>query len=232
MLASVHVADVGARGALAFGVKTPKPAEVDGLRHANVAFGASLSASTLPPREVGRVGLVAFWDDDAALDRFLDSHPAAEVLAGGWRVRLDPLRAFGSWPGLAPDIPTARSTQYDGPAAVLTLGRVRMTQLPRFLRTSAVAEGRVLEAPGMIWATGLARPPFVATCSLWESTKALSTYAFGRAEPAHADAIAEQEKKDFHHQSAFIRFRPYRSEGSLDGTNPLPAGWMPAPDPA
>ena len=57
MLASVHVADVGARAALAFGVKTPKPAEVDGLRHANVAFAASLSASTLPPRELGRVGI-------------------------------------------------------------------------------------------------------------------------------------------------------------------------------
>jgi len=232
MLASVHVADVGARGALAFGVKTPKPAEVVGLRHANVAFGASLTATTLPSREVGRVGLVAFWDDDAALDDFLASHPVAEALAGGWRVRLDPLRAFGSWPGLPPDVPAARASQYDGPAVVLTLGRLRMTQLPRFLRTSARAEGRALEAPGMIWATGLARPPFVATCSLWESTKTLSTYAYGRAEPAHADAIAENEAKAFHHQSAFVRFRPYGSEGSLDGKNPLPADWLPAPTPS
>ncbi len=114
---------------------------------------------------------------------------------------------------------------------MLTLGRLRLTQLPRFLRTSAVAEGRAIEAPGMIWATGLARPPFVATCSLWESTKALSTYAYGRAEPAHADAIAEQDTKDFHHETAFIRFRPYGSEGSLDGKNPLLADWMPTPDP-
>ena len=107
MLASVHVADVGARAAVGFGRRTPKAGEVDGLRHANVAFGASLSASTLPPREFGRVGLVAFWDDEAALDDFLDSHPAAEGLAGGWRLRLAPLRAHGSWPGLPPDVPTA-----------------------------------------------------------------------------------------------------------------------------
>jgi hypothetical protein len=96
------------------------------------------------------------------------------------------------------------------------------------LRVSAAAEGRVLEAPGLIWATGLARPPFVSTCSLWESTKALSSYAFGRAEPAHANAIAEDQAKAFHHQSAFIRFRPYASEGRLDGKNPLPGDWLPA----
>jgi hypothetical protein len=227
----VHVADVGARKALVFGRRAPKPDAVNGLRHANVAFAASLSASTLPPREFGRVGLVAFWEDDAALDGFLESHPAAEVLADGWRLRLAPLRAYGSWPGLPPDIPTGRATQYDGPAAVLTLGRLRLPQVPRFLRTSARAEGQVLDSPGLIWASGLARPPFVATCSLWESTKSLSTYAYGRAEPAHTNAIAESEAKAFHHQSAFIRFRPYGSEGGLGGKNPLPAGWMPTPDP-
>jgi hypothetical protein len=231
MLASAHVADVGARTALAFVRRAPKPGEVDGLRHANVALAAPLSGSLLPSPELGRVGLVAFWDDDAALDGFLAAHPLAETLAGGWRIRLEPLRAFGSWPGLPSDVPTARATDDDGPAAVLTLGRLRLSQTVRFLRTSAKAEARAVEAPGMIWATGLARPPFVATCSLWESTRALSTYAFGHTEPAHADAITEGEKKEFHHQSAFIRFRPYGSEGGLDGKNPLAECWSTAKNP-
>jgi hypothetical protein len=225
MLASVHVADVGARKVVGFIRRTPKPGEVPGLRHANVAFCAPLSGSLLPPLAVGRVGLVAFWDDDAALDTFLAGHPTAAALADGWRLRLEPLRAFGSWPGLPADVPTDRATGYDGPAAVLTLGRLRLSQVPRFLRTSAKAEARAIEAPGMVWATGLARPPFVATCSLWESTRALSTYAFGRSEPAHADAITEGEAKAFHHQSAFIRFRPYGAQGHLDGTNPLAHDW-------
>jgi hypothetical protein len=110
---------------------------------------------------------------------------------------------------------------HDGPAAVLTLGRVRPTQIVRFLRTSAKAEARVVGAPGLTWATGLARPPFVATCSLWESTQALSTYAYGNREPAHPDAIAADQAKPFHRQSAFIRFRPYGARGSLGGRNPL-----------
>jgi hypothetical protein len=33
------------------------------------------------------------------LERFA-SHPLAEELAGGWHARMEPLRVFGSWPGL------------------------------------------------------------------------------------------------------------------------------------
>lgn len=158
MIASVHLADIGPRTALSIVRKSPKPGRVDGLRHADAALAAPLRASIRPGPDLGRIGLVAFWDDDAALDRFLADDPVAVTLAGGWRVRLEPLRAFGSWPGLPDDVPTVRATAHDGPAVVLTLGRLRLTQTLRFLRTSAKAEGAVGGAPGLIWATGLGRP--------------------------------------------------------------------------
>src|SRR5438270_872142 len=173
-----------------------------------------------------RAALVAFWDDDAVVDRFLSDHPTAALLADGWHVRLEPLRAFGSWPGLPDEIPRARSVDHDGPAAVLTLGRLRLTQTVRFLRASNRAENRVLGAPGLIWATGMARPPFVATCSLWESANAAADYAYGPTHPAHPDAIVADRAKPFHHQEAFIRFRPYASHGSLGGRNPLSERWL------
>ena len=226
MLASVHIAEVGPRATLGVIRSAPKPTDVPGLRQANVAISAPLSAAVLPAPAFGRVGLIAFWDDDESLDRFLDGHPLAATLASGWRVRLAPLRAYGSWPGLADDVPTARATDHEGPAAVLTLGRLRLTQAVRFLRASARASGRALEAPGLVWGSAFARPPFVATCSLWESTRALSTYAYGHVEPAHADAIAQDQSKPFHHESAFVRFRPYGSEGHLDGKNPLAQTWL------
>jgi hypothetical protein len=217
MIASVHVADVGARRALRILARAPKPASTPGLRHADVA----LTASVLPSPQIGRVGLIAFWDDDDALDRFLAEAPLAATLADGWRIRLEPLRLWGSWPGVPGDLPRARAVEHEGPAAVLTLGRLRLTQAPRFFWTSPQAEGRAVEAPGRIWSTGLARPPFVATCSLWSSTEALTTYAYGRREPAHADAIAADRARLVHHRSAFIRFRPYGAQGSLAGKNPL-----------
>jgi hypothetical protein len=226
MIASVHVADVGLRSALAVLRRAPRPAATRGLRHANVALTAPLGGAVLPSPDFGRVGLVAFWDDDDALDGFLAGHPMAATLASGWHVRLDPLRASGSWPGLPSDVPTEREAEQDGPAVVLTLGRLRLTQSVRFFRTSARAEAAVVEAPGLIWASGLARPPFVATCSVWQTAQALSTYAYGQGGPAHAAAIAAHGLKPFHHQSAFIRFRPYGSKGSLDGRNPLTETWM------
>jgi hypothetical protein len=221
-IASVHVADVGVGRAISMMRGAPRPGAVDGLCHANIGIAAPLSAKALPAPAIGRVGLIAFWDDDAALDRFLADHPLAAKLADGWHVRLEPQRAFGSWPGLAASIPSARATDYDGPVVALTFGRLRFTQAPRFLRTSAKASGAAKSAPGLIWGTALTRPPFMATCSLWESTRAVSTYAYGHGQPAHSNAIDVDKAKPFHHESAFVRFRPYAAHGHLDGRNPLP----------
>jgi hypothetical protein len=224
MIGSVHLADVGVPSALAITRKPPPLGSVAGLRHANVALAAPLRGSLLPSPQLGRAGLIAFWDDDAALDHFLADHPLAAKFSSGWHVRLSPLRAYGTWPGLPADTPTARNIDHEGPVVALTLGRPRASQLIRFVRTSAKAEASVMAAPGLSWATGLARPPsLVATCSLWESTQALSTFAYGRRDPAHPDAIATGEAKPFHHQQAFIRFRPYDSHGQLEGRNPLPS---------
>jgi hypothetical protein len=227
MIASVHVADLGVRSTLAVIRKAPKAGSIEGLRQANVAFAAPLGPALLPRPDLRRAALVAFWDDDDALGRFLDEHPLAARLAGGWHARLESLRAFGTWPGLPNDTPRSRRVDYGGPAVVLTLGRVRFTRALPFLRASARAEARVLDAPGLTWATGLGRPPFVATCSLWESSEALSAYAYGSHEPAHPRAIALDRAKPFHHQEVFIRFRPYASQGHLEGRNPLGESWLP-----
>ena len=46
--------------------------------------------------------------------------------------------------------------------------------------------------------------------------------AYGSGDPAHQNAITTDRARPFHHESAFIRFRPYGSEGRLVGKNPLP----------
>jgi hypothetical protein len=222
MIASVHIADIGPRAAIGLLRRTPRPATTPGLRHAHLALAAPLSGRVLPSPQLGRVGLVAFWDDSDALDQFVETSPIATALADGWHARLEPLRAFGTWPGLPADVPVERNVEHDGPAVVLTLGRLRFSQALRFMRASAKASGRAVDAPGKTWGTALARPPFLATCTMWESTRALSTYAYGQADPAHPGAMAEDRREPFHHQSAFIRFRPAAVSGGLGGRNPTP----------
>ena len=223
MLASVHIADVGIGTALKAVRKAPAPSEVSGLRNAHVGLGAPLGrriAGFLPSPDIHRIAFYGFWDDDDALDRFIDEHPLMAAFAGGWQVRLAPLRMFGAWPGVPADTPKSRVTDHEGPVAVLTLGRFRLLRAPKFFNTSAKAERAVLGAPGLLWATGVAKPPFVSTCSLWESAESSMAYAFTHGQQHH-DAIRVDRATPFHHQQAFIRFRPYASKGSLEGKNPL-----------
>jgi hypothetical protein len=224
-VASVHLADVGLRGPRLL-LRTPRRDRVPGLLGASVGTGASLSASLLPRPHLGRAALVAFWEGDDAIDRFLDDSAYAAAFSSGWHARLEPVRMFGRWPGLPEgEVSVRRSAQHDGPAVVVTLGRVRWVRALPFLRASAHAAAALAGSPGLLWATGIARPPFVCTLSLWRDAESVRRYAYGsNGEGAHVDAIHADRTKPFHRHSAFIRFRPYDLVGSLAGTNPLPVG--------
>ena len=222
MIASVHIADVGAPAALRLLRAKLEPGRLRGLRYAQLASAVPLSAGLLPRPKPGRVGLIAVWDEDSAIEDFLTGHPLAARLAHGWRVRLCPTHVFGAWSRL-PEL-AAEDTPMDDaePAAVLTLGRLRLTQAARFLKASAAAEEQALREPGLLATTGLARPPaLVATFSLWRSVGAMRAYARGEREPAHRAAVQAHSARPFHHESAFVRFRPYAAEGNWDGCNPL-----------
>jgi heme-degrading monooxygenase HmoA len=224
-IASVHLADLSFTDLLGVLRRAPDPKAVPGLRSARVALATPMRTSFLP-RLGRRVALVSFWDDEPALDAFETSHRTAAVFAPGFTMRLAPLRAYGSWPGLDTDLPRARHVDYVGPAAVLTLGRTRFSQLPRFLRASRKAEAATANAAGLLWATAMARPPFVATFSMWENSDAIAAFAFDSADAAHPAAIREGRAKPFHHEEAFVRFRPIAASGSLEGSNPLREGLL------
>ncbi|HTB49731.1 MAG TPA: hypothetical protein VK701_02015 [Solirubrobacteraceae bacterium] len=233
MIASVHLADVGKRVVLGLSPSKLELAKVPGMRYAEITIAAPLSAHLLPRPNLGRVGLIAAWDDDHALDDFLAGHPLAEQLAHGWRVRLQPTRIFGAWPGLAGLLDHEQPMDEDEPAAVLTIGRLRLSHAIRFLRASAAAERRAVSNQALLASTGLARPPaLVSTFSLWQSTASMRAYAQGTDHPEHHVAVRAHAARPFHHESAFVRFRPYASEGKWDGSDPLQVARSLAPEAA
>lgn len=222
MILSVHLADVGGAAALGVLRRPLVPRESPGLRYAAITIAAPLSARLLPAPAFGRVGLIAGWEDDSAFDRFLAEHHLAKRLAGGWHVRLQPVRVSGAWSAL-PQLPDEESPIADDePAAVLTLGRLKLTSALRFLRTSAHAEGLAVRNPALLGSTALARPPrLVATFSLWRTTAAMRAYAYGQAGPDHLAAVKAHRARPLHRESAFIRCRPYAPQGTWDGRQPL-----------
>lgn len=221
MIVSVHLADVGVLDAIALRRRPPRPAEIAGLTYAEPVIAAPLGGGLLPAPELGRAGLIAAWEDDAALDEFTARHPAARRLAGGWEVRLQPLHVFGAWAGM-PELPQKPlPVDEDEPVVVLTLGRLRLRRALPFLRSAAPAEAEAATHPGLLAATGLARPPhLVSTFSLWRSAGEMKEYAFGSG-GAHQAAVLADRERPYHRESAFVRFRPYASRGSWDGRDPL-----------
>ena len=221
MVTSAHVANIGPGAAL---FRAPKPAEVPGLLSADGGLTSILGPSFLPRLQPRRVAMIAFWDDNASLDAFLDSHDSARRFSDGWHARLEPLRAYGSWPGLSAEVPKSRAVDSDGPVVVSTLARLKWSRAREFFSTSAKAEGQVIEAPGLRWASGFGSPPFLGTLSLWDSAQAAADYAYGTTGSGHRSAIEIDRAKTFHHEKAFIRYRVVASSGSVDGKNPLPEG--------
>jgi hypothetical protein len=166
--------------------------------------------------------MIAAWDRDEAFEAFSASHPIGDQLASGWQVRLQPLHIYGEWPGLS-GLPDGEVEVGDEePVAALTLGRPRLNRLPAFLKASAGAEAEAIANPNVLALIGLARPPrLVSTFSLWRNLEAMRAYARGRRDGAHPTATRADRANPFHHESAFIRFRPYASRGSWDGRDPL-----------
>lgn len=231
MIASFHLAELSKVAGLRL-LRRATPSDLaPGLRYGVLTAATPLGAR-LPRPNPGHVALIAAWDDDDAIDRFLTAHPLAHALSDGWHTRLQPTHIFGAYPplaGLVGDLPPAMSQEE--PAAVLTIGRLRLSQTPRFLKASAAAERLAVKDPAMLRGTGLARPPgLVATFSLWRTTREMRAYAGGGSGPGHRAAVKAHAKRPFHHTSAFIRFRPYGAEGEWGGENPL-AEALPAPTP-
>jgi hypothetical protein len=224
MIVSVHLADVGWLKVQQLLFRRLDAADIPGMTYAEPAFTAPLGAR-VPRPSPGRIGLIAAWRDDEALDRFLVDQPVGRDLAPGWHVRLEPVRVFGSWSGM-PGLPTKETpVRDDEPVAALTLGRLRILRTRPFLKSGAPAERDAVANPAVVASTGfarLARPRLVSTFSIWRSAAAMREYAFGKDGP-HQAAVRADRARPFHHESAFVRFRPYASHGIWDGHDPLAA---------
>lgn len=219
---SVHISDVGLPRSLGL-VRHPRPASIPGLRQANAGIASTFGTTPARPSP-GRVGLIAFWDDERTLERFEATHPLAAKLGGGLVVHAHPLRIHGAWPGVGDDVPTRRKVEHDGAVLVLTLAKTKISRTIPFFRASQPAEKAVVKAPGNVFSSAVLRPPFISSVSLWESSQAAMNYAFSGHQIGHPEAIAAGRAKPFHHQQAFIRLAIDEIRGSLAGRNPLPPG--------
>lgn len=165
-----------------------------------------------------------------------------------WSVRLECVRAHGAWGGSNPlggrsdratDVAGVAVAAGDGasesaaetaiparelaadPIAILTRAAIRPLALPRFYRAIEPPAVDLLRQPGLIASLGIGEWPIArqSTFSLWTGLEAARRYAYGR--PEHREVVRRTRAERWYSEELFARFRPYGSEGTWDGRDPL-----------
>ena len=137
-------------------------------------------------------------------------------------MRLEFLRRWSTLAAL-PGLPVrAGSWDQDEPVAAVTLARMRLAEVPRFLHWGKPAERLVRDHPAATLALAAFRPPrTIATFSIWRTVREMEEMVHGHSAVTdpdrHAAAMAERRRRDFHHEFATYRFRPLSEHGSWQG---------------
>lgn len=191
----------------------------------------TLGAPILSPARMQLRNLTMFaaWESSDAIDDFLDATKLGRELAGGWHVRMAFMRRWGhvrEFDGL-PESVGAQDPA--APVIAVTLARLKLLQVPRFIRWGKPVEELVRDYPATTLAIAAMRPPrTVSTLSVWTSLQDMVDMVRGDSSvpqpQRHAAAMAERVRKDFHREFTTLRFRPIAEYGSWEGrTDIIPA---------
>lgn len=220
-----HLATVPVGSALRALARPPVAAAVPGLQHAECMTQMTLGAPIVSPArmQLRHLAVFAAWESQDAVDDFLAATPLGRRLAEGWHVRLAFQRRWGhvrAFDGL-PDAVGPQDP--DAPVVAVTLARMRLPQVPRFIHWGRPVEALVRDHPAAVLATAAMRlPRTISTFSAWTSLRAMTDMVRGHgggvpAPDRHATAMAERERRDFHFEFTTLRFRLLAEHGSWEG---------------
>lgn len=225
-----HLARIRLGTAVMALLRPPTADKVSGLVHAECMWQMTLGAPILSPArmQLRHLTMFAAWESHAALDDFLGGTPLGRALATGWHVRLSFLRRWGHITEFGGLPESVGEQDPDAPVVAVTLARMRLPQVPRFIRWGRPVEQLVRDHPATTLAIAAMRlPRTVSTFSVWTSQRDMIDMVRGRSavpQPErHAAAMVERQRKDFHFEFTTLRFRPIAEYGAWEGrTNIVP----------
>lgn len=197
---------------------------VPGFVHAEFLTQMRLGSAILSTRRMQLRNLTMFaaWESEEAIEQFLSKSELGHAFAAGWHLRMRFLRRWGSVREFA-DLPEdTGGSDPSAPVAAYTLARLKIPEVPRFIKWGRPVEEQVRDHPETTMALAAIRyPRSVSTFSIWTSQQAMTDMVRGRGKAEgperHAAAMAERERRNFHHEFTTLRFRPLSEHGSWQG---------------
>jgi len=204
--------------------------KINGLIHAETMTAMELGSSVFAPTRLFSRTIVVFaqWNDENALNQFLQTNSFGKRLSKSWYLRLKFIRQWGAIshfdiPKFEVEIPNEKQ-----PVVAVTLARMKYSEIPRFLRWGKPVEKLVRDHSGTTLSLASIRyPNLISTFSIWKSQKEMSEMVFGHSKmpqpKRHFDAMKERNRKDFHFEFTTLRFIPISEHGTWNGkSNYLP----------
>lgn len=202
----------------------PTRQQIPGLKHAECMTRMTLGAPIVSPArmQLRQLTMFAAWESHDAIDDFLANTRLGGVLASGWHVRLAFQRRWGyvkAFDGLPANVGDQDPA---APVVAVTLARMKLPEVPRFIRWGKPVEELVRDHPGTTLALAAMRlPRTVSTFSVWASQREMVDMVRGHSAmprpERHAAAMVERQRKDFHLEFTTLRFKPLAEYGQVDG---------------
>ncbi len=221
---SYHLVETSFSSALSTILLPPNPANVPGLIHSEFMSVMTLGSPVFSPSRmlIKKVAVFAQWENESAIDAFLLNNKVGKILASGWHIRLSFLRQWGSISGFRIPESSSEPDLPESPVVAVTVARMKLFQVPRFIHWGRPVEQLVRDHPGTTLSLASIRfPRTVSTFSIWRSQKEMTDMVHGhssvRDPHRHADAMKERNRKDFHFEFTTLRFRAISEFGEWNG---------------
>lgn len=195
-----------------------------GLIHSEYMTAMTLGSPVFSPWRVliGQVAVFMQWENEIALENYLERDSFGRVLAKGWHVRLSFIREWGKFSGF--EIPDYKDKleSTKSPVVAVTIARMKPFAVPRFIHWGRPVEKLVRDHPGTILSLAAVKfPNTVSTFSIWKTEKEMTDMVHGHSEvekpKRHSEAMKERERKDFHFEFTTLRFKPLAEFGEWKG---------------
>lgn len=202
----------------------PIAKNTNGLIHSEYMTAMTLGSPILSPSRIllRQVAIFAQWENEIALDKYLEKDNFGKRLAKGWHVRLDFLRQWGKFKAFKIPEQKEEVEKSTSPVVAVTIARMKPFEVPRFIHWGRPVEKLVRDHPGTTLSlASYSFPNTVSTFSIWKTEKEMTDMVHGHSAiprpKRHSDAMKERERKDFHFEFTTLRFKPIAEFGMWKG---------------